>query len=264
MGKLVFVGLGLWNEYDLTLQGLEETRKADKIYAEFYTSFMGGLNLKNLEKLVGKKINVLSRKDVEENPHESILRDAQKGIVAFLVPGDPLISTTHVDLRLRAVNMGIDTKIVHGASILSAAPSVCGLANYKFGNSVSIPFPETNYFPESPYLVVRKNRLRGLHTLVYLDIRADMSRYMTVREGLEFLNYFDSKKRRQVLKEAIFVGIARAGSPEPLVKAGFLDELISFDFGSPPHILIVTGKLHFKEAEALVKLAGAPKIILEK
>ncbi|WXG41195.1 MAG: diphthine synthase [Candidatus Freyarchaeum deiterrae] len=263
MGKLVFVGLGLWDECDLTLRGLEEARKAEKIYAEFYTSIMGGLNLKHLEKLIGKSILVLSRKDVEENPHESILREALESDVVFLVPGDPLISTTHVDLRLRALEMGIDSKIIHAPSIISAAPSICGLANYKFGMSVSIPFPEASYFPESPYSVVRKNWFRGLHTLVFLDIKADASRYMTINEGLEFLIHFDSKKRRQILRDTVLVGVARAGSPEPVVHAGFIDDLNSFDFGPPPHILIVAGKLHFKEAEALVKLAGAPKKILE-
>ncbi len=264
MGKLVFVGLGLWDECDLTLRGLDEARKADKVYAEFYTSIMGGLNVEHLEELIGKRILVLSRKDVEENPNESILLDALEKNIVFLVPGDPLISTTHVDLRLRALEMGINTKIIHAPSIVSAAPSFCGLFNYKFGSSVSIPFPEMSYFPESPYLVVRRNRFRGLHTLVYLDIKADASRYMTVNEGIEFLIHFDSKKRRQVLRDAVMVGVARAGSPEPVVRAGLVDDLISFNFGSPPHILIVTGKLHFKEAEALVKLAGAPKKILER
>nr|MDO8081506.1 diphthine synthase [Candidatus Freyarchaeota archaeon] len=263
MGKLIFVGLGLWDECDLTLRGLEEARKADKIYAEFYTSVMGGLNLKHLEELIGKSILVLSRKNVEENPHESILQEAQESNVVFLVPGDPLISTTHVDLRLRALERGIDSRIIHAPSIISAAPSICGLANYKFGMSVSIPFPEASYFPESPYLAVRKNRFRGLHTLVFLDIKADASRYMTVNEGLEFLIHFDRKKRRQILRDVVLVGVARVGSPEPVVHADFVDNLISFDFGPPPHMLMVTGKLHFKEAEALVKLAGAPKKILE-
>jgi len=263
VGKLVFVGLGLWDECDLTLRGLEETRKADKVYAEFYTSVMGGINLRRLEELIGKKISVLSRRDVEEKPHESILLEALKSNVVFLVPGDPLISTTHVDLRLRALDMGIESKIIHAPSIISAAPSICGLANYKFGMSVSIPFPEKNYFPESPYLVVRKNRFRGLHTLVFLDIKADEPRYMTVSKGVKFLIHFDGKKRKQILRDAVLVGVARVGSPEPVIHAGYSDDLISFDFGPPPHMLIVTGKLHFKEAEALVKLAGAPKKILE-
>lgn len=264
MGKLVFVGLGLWDEYDLTLRGLEEARNADKIYAEFYTNIMGGLDLEHLEELIGKNIVVLSRKDIEENPHKSILLEALENNIVFLCPGDPLISTTHVDLRLRALDMGLDTKIIHAPSILSAAPSICGLANYKFGRSVSIPFPEMSYYPESPYLVVRKNRFRGLHTLVFLDIKVDESRYMTVSEGIEFLIHFDKKKRRQILRDTILVGVARVGSPEPVIHAGFVDDLISFDFGSPPHILIVTGKLHFKEAEALVKFAGAPEKILER
>ncbi|MHA1210135.1 MAG: diphthine synthase [Candidatus Freyarchaeota archaeon] len=264
MGRLVFVGLGLWDECDLTLRGLKEAREADRVYAEFYTSFMGGLDTRRLEELIGKRIVVLSRKDVEEKPHESVLRHAQREHVVFLVPGDPLISTTHVDLRLRAHDMGIETSVIHAPSILSAAPSICGLANYKFGRSVSIPFPEDNYFPESPYLVVKDNRAKGLHTLIFLDVRADEERYMTVNEGIEFLMHFENRGEERVLGDAVMVGIARAGSHEPVVRAGFVEDLISFDFGPPPHTLIVTGELHFKEAEALVKLAGAPEKIIER
>jgi diphthamide biosynthesis methyltransferase len=35
--------------------------------------------------------------------------------------------------------------------------------------------------------------------------------------------------------------------------------LNSFEFGALPHVLIVPGKLHFMEKEALIKIAHAPE-----
>lgn len=59
------------------------------------------------------------------------------------------------------------------------------------------------------------------------------------------------------------MGIARASAPDALVMAGYVEDLLKFDFGSPPHTIVFPGKLHFMEAEALVALAGAPKKVLE-
>ena len=66
-----------------------------------------------------------------------------------------------------------------------------------------------------------------------------------------------------VTPKTLVVGVARAGSPSPTVKAGFVQEVLEFDFGAAPHTLIFPGKLHFMEAEALVALGDAPKQVLE-
>ena len=65
---LTFIGLGLFDEYDISLKGLEAVREADLVYAEFYTSCLMGTNLEKMEKLYGKKVFLLSREDVEQNP----------------------------------------------------------------------------------------------------------------------------------------------------------------------------------------------------
>src|SRR5206468_2271352 len=93
--------------------------------------------------------------------------------VAFLVGGDPMAATTHVDLRLRAASAGIPTRIVHGASILTAAAGVLGLQIYKFGRTTTIPFPSEGFGPTSPLEVILQNRSAGLHSLVLLDLRED-------------------------------------------------------------------------------------------
>jgi len=62
--------------------------------------------------------------------------------------------------------------------------------------------------------------------------------------------------------DSLVVVLARAGAPEPLVHADQIKKLVKEDFGGPLHCLIIPGKLHFLEAEALVVLAGAPEDIL--
>jgi len=64
------------------------------------------------------------------------------------------------------------------------------------------------------------------------------------------------------LEDALGVGIARAGSPDVLVKCDRLTSLAASDFGAPMHVLIVPATLHRMEAEALVRFAGAPGDVL--
>jgi len=263
LGELVFIGLGLFDEKDVSLRGVEEAEDADFVFAEFYTSLLAGLSLRRLERIIGKNITVLNRRALEDEDGKLILEKAERGKVAFLVPGDPLIATTHIDLRIRAEKRGIKTRIVHGASIASAVMGLSGLQNYKFGRSVTIPFPKNGLFSETPYEVICENKARNLHTLCFLDMDAERSRYMKIREALGILVSLEEKIRKNVLTlESLAVGISRAGSKDGTVKAGSVRDLMAFNFGAPPHILVIPSKrLHFMEAEALCVLAGAPKWI---
>jgi diphthine synthase len=264
LGELVFVGLGLHDEKDISLRGLEEVRKADAVFAEFYTSLMPGLSVQKLEKLAGKRIAVVSRRILEEEDGKPILEEAKKGKVVFLVSGDPLIATTHVDLRIRAKRQRVKTRVIHGSSIVSAVMGLSGLQNYKYGRSVTIPFPKEGFTSETPYRIIMENRTMGLHTLCYLDIKAEEQRYMTIKQGLQSLLDMEKQKRRHVITlSTLVLGVARAGSDNATVKAGYVGEIINHDFGSPPHTLIFPAKLHFMEAEALITLAGAPEQIKE-
>ncbi|MEA2089256.1 MAG: diphthine synthase [Thermoproteota archaeon] len=264
MGELVFIGLGLHDEKDVSLRGIQEMKTADQIFAEVYTSLMPALSIEKLEKKVEKKILVVSRRFLEEEGGQPILQEAKEGKAVFLVPGDPLIATTHVDLRIRAEKEGIKTRVVHGASILSAVIGLSGLQNYKYGRSVTIPFPTNGFIPETPYSVIKQNKKLGLHTLCFLDIKVEEKRCMTIKQGLQTLLQVEKRKKQKILtSDTLVVGVARAGSDNPVVKAGYLEKLVNYDFGAPPHTLVFPGKLHFMEAEALVGLAGAPKEIVE-
>ena len=212
-----------------------------------------------MEGISGKKIQILSRKDLEDKNGECILNAAKEGKAVFLVPGDPLIATTHVTLRLEAEKHGIETRIIHGASVLSAAIGLSGLHNYKFGKSVTIPFPDET-MSDTPYQVISQNIRLGLHTLCLLDIKVEEKRFLCIGKALEtLLKVEERRKRKTVTKATLAVGIARAGSDKPAVKAGSVSDLLNYDFGQPPYSLIFPGRLHFMEAEALIQFAGAPE-----
>jgi diphthine synthase len=67
------------------------------------------------------------------------------------------------------------------------------------------------------------------------------------------------KKKGIVTMDTLAVGIARAGSTNPTVKAEAIKKLLDYDFGQPPYSIIFPGKLHFMEAEALIALADGPE-----
>ena len=256
-GSLTFIGLGLYDEKDISLKGIEEIKKSDRVFAEFYTAKLAGTNIEKIEKTIGKKIEVLSREETEKG--NIILDSAEKQKTVFLTAGDPMTATTHVDLRIRAMKHNIKTRVIHGCSIVTAVPGLLGLQSYKFGRTTTLVFPEKNYFPTSPYNVIKENQKIGLHTLVLLDIQADKDRYMTANEALKFLFDMENIKKDNVFDEdSVFCVVARAGSSNPRVRAGTMNDLVELDFGIPLHTLVVPGSLHFMEIEALELLAQLP------
>ena len=258
MRELVFVGLGLNDDKGISLQGLEEIKTAETVFIELYTSLLPEFLMERFVRTSGKKPRSIGRKELEDENGRIILAAAKKGKTVLLAPGDPLIATTHVTLRMEAAKQRIPARIVHGASILSAVIGLSGLHNYKFGKTVTIPFPDA-VPSQTPYEVIAQNKKLGLHTLCLLDINAQEKRCLTIEEGLESLLEIEKKKKRKVVTaKTVAVGIARAGSRNPTVKADFVERLRRVDFGNPPHSIVFPGKLHFTEAEALIMLAGGP------
>ena len=248
---LMFVGLGLYDLGDISLKGLECVRNADTVYLEAYTSRLMGTDVAEMEAFFEKEIRVLSREDVEQNPHDIIER-AARGRVAFLTGGDPMVSTTHADLRMRAAAAGVATSIIHASSISSAVCGLSGLQNYRFGKSCSVPFPAKGWFPTAPVETIAANLDLNLHTLVYLDIQKD--RYMRIPEAIAIIEEMAAK--RGIEPPALYVGVARAGSESPVVAAGSGAKLKETEFGPPLHILVVPADLHPMEREYLEIFAG--------
>jgi diphthine synthase len=274
---LTFVGLGLYDERSVTLAGRDAIRGADRAFAEFYTGRLAGATVADLEASHGVDVEVRDRPGVEEDP-EPILAAAEAGDAVFLSAGDPMVATTHVDLRLRAAERGIETRVVHGTSAETAAASLSGLQNYRFGKATTLPFPRAHgarapdtaggertgagSVPDSVLETVAANRERGLHTLVFLDIEAGTG---PSNPGPDHEAFLTADRAAAMLGDhlaGVGVAIARAGGPDPVVAADSLSALAERSFGEPLHLLVLPGDLHVVEHDALVELAGAPSSAL--
>jgi diphthine synthase len=248
---LTLIGLGLNDEKDLTLKGIDAAKNADKVFIEFYTSFWNG-NKENLETIIGKRIYELQRKDLEEDS-KKILQEAKISDIAILVQGDPLVATTHETLIIEAKKLKIKTKIIHNASIFSAI-SETGLHIYKFGPAVTIPFPEkvSSKFPKSVYETISENKRRNLHTLCLLDVVAENKKYMNASEAIEILLNMEKEFGGNVVNENFeAVVFENAGSDESKMTFGKISELIKKKFENYPQVLVLIGNLHFTEREYL-------------
>jgi diphthine synthase len=246
---LYFIGLGLCDEKDITLKGLEAIRKCDYVYLEAYTSMLQ-CSINDLEDLYHKKIIFTDRETVERRAYE-ILADAKDKNVAFLVVGDIFGATTHTDLMLRAKKESIKCEFIHNASIINVI-GIIGLELYKYGKITSIPFSTESFMPETPYDVIKLNRKEGLHALVLLDLRPDEQRYMTVNDAIKYLLHIEHNRKENVFTEdTVCIGCARIGCKDFKIKAGKAKDLMHEDFGKPLHCLIIPGTMHFIEEEAL-------------
>ncbi|MFC7058356.1 diphthine synthase [Halovenus salina] len=252
---LSFIGLGLYDERSITLRGRDVLADADTAFAEFYTSQLVGTAVEQLESTHDIDIEVRERAGIEQRP-EPILAAAEERHAAMLTAGDTMISTTHVDLRTRAHERGIETQVIHGTTAQTAASSLTGLQNYRFGKATTLPFEETHGgVPDSVIETVQANRERDLHTLVYLDIDAEDDRFMTGDTAASLLG--------DELDDPLGVVVTQAGSDDPTVRADRLSILAEESFGDPLHLLVVPAACHPLEKESLQTFGGAPESAFE-
>ncbi|KAL7933628.1 tetrapyrrole methylase [Trichoderma chlorosporum] len=254
---LYLVGLGLSDETDITVKGLEVVKKASRVYLEAYTSILL-VDQSVLENYYGRSITIADREMVESNSDE-ILRDAQTEDVAFCVVGDPFGATTHTDLVIRARELSIPVRTVPNASIMSGI-GACGLQLYNFGQTVSMVFFTDNWKPSSFYDRIKENRDIGLHTLVLVDIKVkeqslenmargrliyEPPRYMTVGQcAQQMLEIEEERKEGVYTKDSLAIGAARVGGKTEKFVSGTLEELCSTDaeLGPPLHSLVLLGR----------------------
>lgn len=261
---LFIIGLGLGDEKDITVRGLELVQKASKVFLEFYTSVLGAEKAR-MEKFYGRSI-ILADRELVEQGAEEILNDAASEDVAFLVVGDPFGATTHTDLAIRARERGIQVQVVHNASIMNAI-GCCGLQLYTYGETVSLVFFTDTWKPDSFYDKIKYNRRGGLHTLCLLDIKVkeqseenlmrgrkiyEPPRFMTINQAIGQLLEIEEARQEGVYgPDTLCVGFARVGQASQKVVAGSMAELQKLDFGPPLHSFVITGNCHVLELEAL-------------
>eukprot|EP00586_Coscinodiscus_wailesii_P019682 CAMPEP_0172508432 /NCGR_PEP_ID=MMETSP1066-20121228/211857_1 /TAXON_ID=671091 /ORGANISM="Coscinodiscus wailesii, Strain CCMP2513" /LENGTH=283 /DNA_ID=CAMNT_0013286405 /DNA_START=95 /DNA_END=946 /DNA_ORIENTATION=- len=262
---LYLIGLGLGDEKDITIRGLETIKSCTHIFLEAYTSILR-IDKSKLESYYQKPITIADRNFVECDA-DKIYAKAKEVDVALLVVGDPVCATTHGDIIVRARDEGVKVEIIHNASIMGAA-GCCGLQLYNFGHTVSIPFFEENWRPTSFYPKIKYNRGGGMHTLCLLDIKVKEPdfeamtrgrtvylppRYMSVNTALEQLLEVEAKLGEGVYDGAktLCVGMARLGQVDRCIVAGTMKELLGVDFGEPLHSLVICGEVHEMEMEFL-------------
>ena len=83
---LYIIGLGLGDEKDITVKGLEAVKRSSKVFLEQYTSVLG-VDKEKLEAFYGKPVTIADRNCVELEA-ESIFGGAKAEDVSFLVVGD--------------------------------------------------------------------------------------------------------------------------------------------------------------------------------
>ena len=118
---LYLIGLGLGDEKDISIKGFEAIKRSKQVWLECYTSILG-VKREALEKFYEKEIIEADREMMEQgmdNILEEISREKEEDF-SFLVIGDPFCATTHSDLFLRAVHLGIKVEVIHNASIVNA------------------------------------------------------------------------------------------------------------------------------------------------
>ncbi|MCP8318432.1 MAG: diphthine synthase [Candidatus Methylarchaceae archaeon HK01B] len=249
---LSFIGLGLYGMNGISVMGLDLAKKADVVYLDVYTSPIPEGDISSLQGLIDKKIIAVGRDFIEDG--YDIINQAKEKEVALMIPGDPMVATTHMDLRLRAEKAGIKTYIVHASSILSALPGETGLHIYSFGKPVTLM--RSGWAPISTvYEVVYENLTKGLHTAVLLEYDHSTDFFLKPGDALQSLLEMEEDFEQGIFHHETFVLVAsRVGSHFQSLSGGKLVNLIHQDYGDPPHILLVPGKLHFTEVDALKTL----------
>ena len=245
---LTLAGIGLRSEMDVPLGVIELAKKCDLVYLDTYTNIWKGKD--GLEKIVGKNIIDLKRDRLEQGA-VNLAKQAKDKDVMILVPGDPLVATTHTTIISEAKALGVKTRVIHASSIFSA---ICetGLHVYKFGATATLPFlaKTGGKLPKSVYKILEKNLKNDFHTLLLLDITPE--KCMSPNEGFSMLLELERENLGNLVNDnTLAIVFARAGSEDSKIWFGKIQDLKDLDFGKPPMIIIVPGKLHFSEKEYL-------------
>lgn len=248
---LYVIGIGFSPDF-ITLRTLHIVRNVNRVFLDGYTNVLldNGLRLKEV---LSRDYEVLGRRDIEDLNAKEVFDALDSGDVAFLVPGDALIATTHINLVIEAWRRGYRVEIIPGVSIVSAAISISGLTSYKFGKTATIVYPKNGVVYEYVYEVIKENSMRNLHTLLLLEIDVERGIFMSIGDAVKILFQLENLRGEGVIREdRLAVGISRLGGHDMKACSDTINNLIKHDFGSPPHTLILTSpKLHFIEEKAL-------------
>ncbi len=245
---LWFIGLGISGVDGLSPNTLKILKKADIVYFENFTSPIPKIDQLKVKKITRSRFKIAPRWMVEDG--KAILADAKKKAVVLLAYGDPYIATTHIELRTRAELEKIKTRTVHAASAIPSLVGECGLQYYKIGKPVTVMREQQSW--NTVYYTIYDNLVRGLHSILILEYNSDAEFFLDPKDALSSLLLIEKEQRRNVIDESMFGIVAsRIGSKNQSITAGKISSLVKADFGKPPHTIIIPGRMHFTEVDAL-------------
>jgi diphthine synthase len=245
---LWFVGLGISGFKSIPSEALDILSKADIVYLEQFTSPIGKSDLIKIKNVTKGEFISAKRWLVEDG--KEILENAKKKKVVLLAYGDPYIATTHIELRTRAIKEKIKTYSIHASSSLTSMIGECGLHFYKIGRIATIMSEIKSL--TTPYYVTYKNIIEGNHTVLLLEYNQDKDFFLDPKEALDRLVETEKGQKRNVVNPFTYAIIAsRVGFKDQKIISGKISSLMGIDFGKPPHTVIIPGKLHFTESDAL-------------
>lgn len=256
---LWLVGAGISGGHrGLSLEAVQTLKKCDIVFVERFTSALADNDLEEIDAAIGKGARPVQRWFVEDG--REILENAKEKQVALVTYGDPLLATTHTELRARAEKASIKTGVLHAASGITAIMGECGLHMYKFGRTVTMMSEPKSAI--SVYSTVFDNLLLGSHTLILTEYShsddektGDSFFFLDPAAVLRMLLDAERDLRHRVFSEETFVVVAsRLGSGDSRIVSGRIKSLAGVGFGAGPHSVIVPAGLHFTEEEALEAL----------
>jgi diphthine synthase len=224
------------------------------VYVERFTSALSDSDLQGLGSILGRPADPVQRWFVEDG--KEILEAAKTREVALVTYGDPLIATTHTELRSRAARSSIKTAVLHAASGISSIMGETGLHVYKFGRMVTMMSQPQSAV--SVYNAIFENLLAGSHTLILTEYSQSEGKepfFLDPASVFRMLLDAERDQKYQIFSETTYAMVAsRVGMSDQRITSGRLGSLSKINFGAGPHSVIVTGSLHFTEAEALAAL----------
>jgi len=244
---LWFIGLGISGFKSIPNEALDVLSKADIVYLEQFTSPISKSDLTKIKKSTKGEFKPAKRWLVEDG--KEILGNSKKKKVVLLSYGDPYIATTHIELRARAIEEKIKTHSIHAASSLTSMIGECGLHFYKVGRIATVM---SEMELTTPYYVIYKNIIEGNHTVLLLEYNQDKDFFLDPNDALKGLLETEKGQIRNVISTSTYAIVAsRIGFKDQTIISGKISSLKKIDFGKPPHTIIIPGRMHFTESDAL-------------
>lgn len=249
---LILIGLGLGTK-DLSALAVEEIKDADELLLETYTASIPDGCIGFIKEQSGRSPRQLRRKDLEDDLKATV-SSAKNKKVAILVPGDPLIATTHSIILNEAKAQGIECKVIHAPSVFSVAIGESGLDVYKFGPTVTLPFWSDRYKPTSFIDSISRNMQNGQHTLVLLDIEQEHSRPMKISEAWRILrDAISASKNKGIDNETRVIILANLGRTDEKIRRSTVAgmPMLEKELEGKVLSLVFPGQLSFAEEDNL-------------